>query len=78
VEPATEPVDLDDVPELNALEPHRIKGTRRFPSPSGRLDAVDPARVDDERKAALWLYAEVLVERRDEAAVPIDAELALS
>jgi hypothetical protein len=38
---------------------------------------IDPALVDDEQKAAMWLYAEVLVERRADDALPIDAELVL-
>jgi len=28
---------------------------------------IDPAPVDEEEKAALWLYAEALVERRAES-----------
>lgn len=28
---------------------------------------IDPAEVDEEEKAALWLYAEVLWARRDES-----------
>jgi hypothetical protein len=28
---------------------------------------IDPSPLDDERKAALWLYAEALEERRNES-----------
>jgi hypothetical protein len=38
VEPTAEPVDFDDVPQLNALEPHRIKGTQRVRPLPWRLD----------------------------------------
>jgi hypothetical protein len=34
---------------------------------------IEPAPVDEEEKAALWLYAEALIERRNESN-PIDEQ----
>ncbi len=33
---------------------------------------IDPAQVDEEQKAALWLYAEALCEHRNEAMLTAD------
>lgn len=45
-----------------------------------KLDAIEariinPAPIDEEQKAALWLYAEALLERRRDATL-IERELA--